>query len=175
MSTSRFAGSALEHLQAARASALALRDKAFLEISRQKALFQQRIALQEALLRQHTALLSDVNAELAFRATDKKRAEAAEEIKKLRGKARLQLMLRLLRFYIHTRYVNPIVAKPIFSGQTVILSFRLDLNPGEEPGATELWHTIRLNALGERVMQVDRRHLQRGPCLLTTHPREWGF
>lgn len=164
MADSSLPGASIEYLQAARASALALRDKAFLEIAHQK-----------DLLRQHTEVLSDVNAELAFRVVDKKRAEIAEEIKPLRGRARLHLLLRLLRLYLFTRYVTPIVAKPIFSGATLVLSFRMDLGPDYRPGDMEPWVTIRLNALGERLIRSDRRGLQRDTCLLTTHPRNWGF
>ena len=164
MAASPYANATLEHLHAARASALALRDKVFLEIKHQK-----------DLMRIHTNCLTGANTELAFRATDAKRAELAEEIKKLRGKRRLQAVLRLLRFYIHTRYVSPIVAKPIFSGKTVLLTFRVDPALDDTPGHTELWHAIRLNASGERLQQVDQCHMKPGVCLLTTHPRDWGF
>lgn len=152
------------HLKAVRGDCLVARDAAFLEIARQK-----------EILALNTAVLTNVNIELSCRAVDAKRKEAAEEIHALRGKARQHVLLRLLRFYLHTRYHNPIIGKPIITETSVRLSFRLDIAADEKLGETYPWKIIHLNTFGERITRVGRREVPTGVNVLTTHPRDWDF
>lgn len=148
-------------LETMRGMSLAQRDKVFLELARQK-----------ALLRQATFLLSDVNAELAFRDIDVKRAELADKFHSLAQKGRLKGLLRLMRFYVHTRHVNPIVRKPTFAKDSVTLPFRV-VSCDNEGETEERWHEFCVGIMGERLVRHGRLYVSCSTNILETHPREW--
>lgn len=148
-------------LETLRGKTLALRDASFLELARQK-----------ELLRRNTVLLSDLNAELAFRAVDVKRAELADKFHSLTQKGRLQGLLRLMRFYVHTRHVNPIVRKPAFAKDSVTLPFRV-VSCDNEGETEERWHEFCVGIMGERLVRHGRLYVSCSTNILETHPREW--
>lgn len=149
-------------LESLRNMSLLERDKVFLELARQRLLMQQA-----------TVLLSDINTELAFRAVDAKRAELADKFHSLTRKERLHGLLRLVRFYVHTRHVNPIVGKPVFAKDNVRLPFRV-VSCGEEKGEEEdLWHEFCVSVMGERLVRHGRLYVSCSTNILETHPREW--
>lgn len=149
-------------LEALRGKTLSHRDAVFLELARQK-----------ELMRRNTRLLSDVNAELAFRTIDTKRAELADKFSSLTRKERLLGLLRLMRFYVHTRHVNPIVGKPVVGKDRVRLPFRAVPCDGEEED-DHVPHEFCVNVMGERLVCL--RDRQYTPCninILATDPRQW--
>lgn len=148
-------------LETMRGMSLAERDKVFLELARQK-----------ELLRQATFLLSDINAELAFRAIDVKRAELADQFHSLTQRKRLQGLLRLMRFYVHTRHVNPIVLAPAFAKDSVTLTFRV-VSCDNEGVTDDRWHEFCVSVMGERLVRHGRLYVSCSTNILETHPREW--